>query len=134
MISGEFYLKNYEDWRVVYFMVTDSDDAAAILDTLKYLKCRKKFMKKAARLLYSDALNSGLAYTKPHLRTSVIVISKTTDIWEFCNSFAHEVDHVEKHIARALAFSPYSERASYLVGEIIQNMFFNIFKQIINYA
>lgn len=48
------------------------------------------------------------------------------------NSFAHEVDHhVEKHIAKTLNFSPYSESASYLVGEIIRNMFYNITRKML---
>ena len=69
------------------------------------------------------------AYSNKHKRQSVIVVSKTTDIWEFFNSFAHEVDHIEKHIAKTLGFSPYSESASYLVGELVRNMFYNIFKK-----
>lgn len=55
----------------------------------------------------------------------------STDIWEFFNSFAHEVDHIEKHIAKTLNFSPYSESASYLVGEIIRNMFYNITRKML---
>lgn len=52
-------------------------------------------------------------------------------LMEFFNSFAHEVDHIEKHIAKTLNFSPYSESASYLVGEIIRNMFYNITRKML---
>lgn len=58
-------------------------------------------------------------------------LTPSTDIWEFFNSFAHEVDHIEKHIAKTLNFSPYSESASYLVGEIIRNMFYNITRKML---
>ena len=129
MIAGKFYLENYANWQISYFMVTDTDDADIIMDRLRYTGCSQKFMSRAAKLLYSNRRNTGLAYSNKHKRQSVIVVSKTTDIWEFFNSFAHEVDHIEKHIAKALGFSPYSENASYLVGEIVRNMFYCIFKK-----
>lgn len=128
MIAGEFRLRNYSNWRILYFIITDANDADVILDELNQLRCGRKFMRRAEKLLYSGARNIGLTYTKSWLRTSVFVISKTTDVWEFFNSFAHEVDHIEKHIAKALSFNPYSEKASYLVGEFIREMFYNIFK------
>ena len=84
-------------------------------------------MRKAERLLSSNQRNIGLAYSNKGTKKSVIVVSETTNVWEFFNSFAHEVDHLEKHIAKALDFSPYSESASYLVGELVRNMFYNIF-------
>lgn len=129
MINGKFHLKNYANWRILYFIMTDADDAEDILDELDELNCSNRFMRKAERLLCSNFCNKGLAYTKYRRRTSIVVISKTTNIWEFFNSFAHEIDHVEKHIAKALNFSPYSEAASYLVGEIIRGMFYNIFQK-----
>lgn len=131
MINGKFRLKNYSNWRIVYFIMTDEEDADEIMYELERLNCNRKFLRRAERLLTSRFCNKGLTYTKYELRTSVIVISKTTNIWEFFNSYAHEIDHVEKHIAKALHFSPYSEKASYLVGEIIRGMFYNIFNKML---
>lgn len=131
MISGKFRLRNFANWRMVYFIVTDADDADEILDELHYLRCSRRFMKKAEKLLYSNARNIGLAYSNRLRNSSVIVVSKTTNIWEFFNSLAHEIDHIEKHIAKALGFSPYSESASYLVGEIVKSMIHNIFRKMI---
>lgn len=88
-------------------------------------------MNRAKEILYSNRRNIGIAYSNPKYKRSAIVVSKTTDIWEFFNSFAHEVDHIEKHIAKTLNFSPYSESASYLVGEIIRNMFYNITRKML---
>ena len=130
MITGRFWLDNFGDWQIRYFMLTDSDDADDILESLESLGCSRKFMRRAESLLCSDRLNIGISYTKPSKRISIIVVSKTTNVWEFFNSFAHEIDHIEKHISKALKFSPYSEPASYLVGEIIREMFYSIFKQV----
>lgn len=123
MISGDICLRNYGNWRVAYFIMTDSYDAEEILLKLYRLGCSRKFLCKAESLLNSGRYNIGLTYSNPNKRRSVIVISKTTTIWEFFNSYAHEVDHLEKHISKALGFSPYSEDASYLVGEVIRGMF-----------
>lgn len=129
MINGVFYLKNYANWQISYYMITDEQDADRIMYKLYKLGCSKKFKRRAERLLYSGRRNIGLAYSKPSYRASIIVVSKTTNIWEFFNSFAHELDHIEKHIAKTLNFSPYSENASYLVGEIIRGMFYSISKK-----
>lgn len=126
MIHGKFYLNNYANWQIYYFMVTDVSDADVIMHRLHRISCSRKFMSRAEKLLYSNRLNTGLAYSNRLENKSVIVVSKTTDIWEFFNSFAHEIDHIEKHIAKTLGFSPYSEEASYLVGEIIKNMFYDV--------
>ena len=130
MIAGKFYLKNYANWQISYYMVTNADDADEILDRLSYIGCGQKFISRAEELLYSNRRNIGLAYSHKKSKRSVIVVSKTTNIWEFFNSFAHELDHIEKHIAKTLGFNPYSENASYLVGEIIKNMFYDIFKRL----
>lgn len=127
MIAGKFYLENYANWCISYYMLTDSSDAHPILRRLRRIGCSKKFMRKAERLLSSNQRNIGLAYSNKGTKKSVIVVSETTNVWEFFNSFTHEVDHLEKHIAKALDFSPYSESASYLVGELVRNMFYNIF-------
>lgn len=128
MISGKVILRNYNNWRVYYFLVSTPKGADKILDRLAYLRCSEKFMRKAEKLLISGPLNTGLTYSKPNQKETVLVVSKTTSLFEFLNSFAHEIDHVEKHIAKRLKFSPYSEDASYLVGELVQAIFFNIFR------
>ena len=126
MMAGKFYLRNYANWQISYFILTDSRDAEAILHKLYCLGGNCKFLHKAENLLYSDRLNTGLTYSNTENRHSIIVVSKTTNIWEFLNSFAHEIDHLEKHISRELGFNPYSESASYLVGEIIKGMSYDI--------
>lgn len=131
MIAGSFYLKNYDNWHISYFILTDRHNAYDIMRRLIKLKCSAKFLKRAEEILYSGRYNTGIAYSNPSYKRSVIVMSKTTDLGEFLNSFAHEIDHIEKHISRSLNFSPYSERASYLVGEIIRNMFYNITRKML---
>lgn len=129
MIAGRIKLKNYADWKIYYYIQTDSDDTEEIIQRLARVGCSRKFLRRAENLLDADRFNIGLTYSNPERGKSVLVISKTTDIWEFFNSLAHETDHLEKHISQELGFSPYSEDASYLVGEIIRAMFKSVARQ-----
>lgn len=131
MMAGRFYLKNYANWQISYFLLTDKNDTKRILKALDRLHCGPIFRYRAKKLLLSDKPNIGLAYSNKRRRESIIVVSETTNVWEFFNSFAHEIDHIEKHIAKTLGFSPYSETASYSVGEIVMNIFYKIFKNVI---
>lgn len=128
MISGKFRLKNYDDWQITYFLLTDRHDTDEVLEALHKAGCSEKLMRQAERLFNSKRKNIGLAYSRKSKRKSVLVVSKTTSTAEFINSFAHEIDHLEKHIAKTLGFSPYSESASYLVGEMTRGIFNNITK------
>lgn len=130
MISGKIRLRNYSDWQITYYIFTKKENASVILDSLYGLGCNNKFLQKAAGLLESGKRNIGITYSNSRSKRTVFVISETTSLEEFFNSLAHEVDHVEKHIAKALDFSPYSEQASYLVGEILQKIIHNTIKQV----
>lgn len=126
MIAGRIKLKNYADWKIYYYIQTDSDDTEEIIHQLARIGCSRRFLRRAENLLDAGRFNIGLTYSNPERGESVLVISKTTDIWEYFNSLAHETDHLEKHISDAIGFSPYSEDASYLVGEFIRGMFTDI--------
>ncbi len=129
MIAGRIKLANYSNWIVHYYMLTDYEDAPNILNKLKQLNCSLKFLKQARSLLLSGCKNKGLTYSRPLRKETVVVVSRSTDIGEFFNTFAHEIDHVEKHVAKALKFSPYSEKASYLVGEITREMIYTLIRK-----
>ena len=127
MITGHFYLKNYANWQVSYFLLVNTSDTEQILRALNSLQCNSAFRRRAKKLLLSGSPNIGLAYSNKRHKQSIIVVSEATSVWEFLNSFAHEIDHLEKHITKTLKFSPYSEAASYAVGEIVMNIFYKIF-------
>lgn len=41
MIAGKFYLENYANWHISYFIMTDTNDAEEIIDELYSLRCSK---------------------------------------------------------------------------------------------
>lgn len=129
MITGSLTLTNYSNWKVRYFILVHPKDSDIILRALFRMNCSSRFMRRAKSLLRSNRLNKGLTYSRPFRRETIVAISESTDIGEFFNTFAHEIDHIEKHLAKALGFSPYSERASYLVGEIVREMIYALIKK-----
>lgn len=126
MISGSVTLRHYRGWKVVYFVAADSEDTDDILDVLERVGCSHDRLRRVEKMLMRKSCDTGFTFTNKNDRISVITCSKTTNIFELINTFAHEVDHVEKHIAKALEFDPYSERASYLVGELVRDIFIDL--------
>lgn len=131
MITGEVVLDNYRGWRVRYYLATDSRDTRKILGDMRSGGCGEKTLRNAERLLSSDRCNTGLTVSRNKTRKTFIIASKSTSVYEFINTFVHELDHVEKHIAKALHFDPYSERASYLVGELTREILTNAINKLL---
>ena len=50
MIAGKFYLENYANWHISYFIMTDANDAEEIIDELYSLKCSKRFLNRAKEI------------------------------------------------------------------------------------
>lgn len=126
MIRGSVTLHHYRGWKVVYCIAADITDTDDILDVLESVGCSRKRLMKAETMMTRQSCDKGFTYTNKKKRISVITCLKTTNIFELINTFAHEVDHVEKHISKALEFDPYSERASYLVGELVRDIFIDL--------
>lgn len=122
MIVQEFYLPKAR-WRVrVYYAVTGYY-VHEIADTLREIGCEGETLKKAYRQLYECDLDTGLTYSNPSERKSVIVIAKSSSAAEFNNSLQHEQRHLERQIANAIGIDPDSEDAAYLAGDIASAMF-----------
>lgn len=123
MIIGEFYLKNYGNWHVKFFLAVSAYYTDEIIHELENIECEPKNLKKAYTNLSSGHINTGLTYTNPYLHESVMVIGIASCGEQFVNSLVHESKHLEAHIGKALGLDPYSEDTAYLAGEIAQKMY-----------
>lgn len=122
MIVQEFTLGKI-GWRVKVFYAVTGYYLHEILNELRRVGCRGDELDKAYRQMYNFELDSGITYSDPVERESVMVIALTSNSKEFANSLQHEQRHLERHICQALGIDPYSEDASYLAGEINASMF-----------
>lgn len=122
MIIQEFELRKI-GWRVrVYYAVTGYY-INEIMQALYRIGCRGEYLDNAYRQMFNFELDTGITYSNPDMRQSVMVIALTSTPQEFANSLQHEQRHLERHICTELGISPYSEDAAYLAGEINAKMY-----------
>lgn len=123
MMSGSVTLRRYGGWKVVYYVAADRTDADEIMRALERVGCPAERLEKAERMLRGRSCDTGLTYSNKKRRFSCITISQTRNFSELINTFVHELDHVAKHITLAMSIDPFSERASYLIGELARDIF-----------
>ncbi len=123
MMSGSVTLRRYGGWKVVYYVAADRTDADEIMRALERVGCPAERLEKAERMLRGRSCDTGLTYSNKKRRFSCITISQTRNFSELINTFVHELDHVAKHITLAMSINPFSERASYLIGELARDIF-----------
>lgn len=114
MIKDEFSVK---DWNVAVLYECTCDDIDFIIETLIDIKCPNKFIKEALDNLETCNLNIGLTYSNITLKSSVIVINKTSSFAQLINTIAHEYYHLICHISRALEITD-EEELAYLNGDL----------------
>ena len=89
-------------WYIQILYECSCDDIDFIIRTLKEIKCPNKFIKEALNNLETCNLNIGLTYSNITLRSSVIVINKTSSFSQLINTIAHEYYHLICHISASL--------------------------------
>lgn len=109
MIRDSFHIKN---WEVVILYECTCDDTDYIIETLKDIYCPNRFIKEALDNLETCNLNIGLTYSNLKLKSSVIVISKTSSFAQLINTISHEYYHLISHISKGLNIEDEEEQAN----------------------
>ena len=114
MIKDVFYIKS---WKVTILYECTCDDIDYIIKTLKQVNCPKIYIKEALVNLETCSLNTGLTYSNIKLKSSIIVINKTSSFAQLINTVSHEFYHLICHISKALKIKDQEELA-YLNGKL----------------
>lgn len=114
MIKDNF---NVHDWDVTILYECTCDDIDYIIETLKDINCPIMFLKEALNNLESCKLNIGLTYSNLNLKSSVIVVNKTSSFAQLINTISHEYYHLICHIAKAFEIED-EEELAYLNGDL----------------
>lgn len=122
MIKFNILLPDYK-WKVNIYIAVHQYHKDEILDKMRSLGASDNNINDAYINLSSGQLNTGLTFTNPQKRESVLVIALTSSSREFMNSFTHEIRHLEQHIANACGIDENSEEACYLSGDLAYRMF-----------
>lgn len=111
------------DWLVKAYIDTSIDDAKEILDELRSIGADMDVMRLAYKNLNGGLLNTGLTYTSPAYRETVIVVSHADSAMEYFNSIVHEIAHAGVYTCNALGIDIMSEQAAYFQGGLARDLF-----------
>ena len=114
MISDNFSVLN---WNIIILYECTCNDIDYIIETLKEIKCPNKFIREALNNLETCNLNIGLTYSNISLKSSVIVVNKTSSFSQLINTISHEYYHLICHISKALDIED-EEQLAYLNGDL----------------
>ena len=114
MIIDSFYIYN---WKVTILYECSCEDIDFIIETLKQTHCPNKFIKEAINNLETCDLNIGLTYSNISLKSSVIIVNKTSSFSQLINTISHEYFHLICHLSKALDITD-EEELAYLNGDL----------------
>ena len=100
------------DWNVIILYETTCDDIDFIIETLMDINCPKYYIKRALDNLEECKLNSGLTYSNINLKSSVIIVNKTSSFAQLINTISHEYFHLLCHIQKVLEIDDEEELAN----------------------
>lgn len=109
MIKDSFTIK---DWKVNVFYECTCQDIDFIITTLERINCPYMYLLEALDNLEECSLNSGLTYSNLKLKSSVIIINKTSSFSQLINTISHEYYHLIQHISKALDIEDEEELAN----------------------
>ena len=109
MIIDKFYIL---EWKVIVLYETTCDDIDFIIETLKDINCPNYYIDRALDNLEECKLDSGLTYSNIALKSSVIIINKTSSFSQLINTISHEYFHLICHISKVLGLEDEEELAN----------------------
>lgn len=121
MTRQRIHVQRY-GWDVEVYYDSDRHDAAEILGELKSVGVDAYTYRLAERNLMGGLPDTGLTYSNPYERVSVVVLSHASSCAEFANTWFHEVGHCAKHIAKAVGLDCEGEAVNYVGGELARDM------------
>lgn len=120
----EFRL-NGDIWNVVVWYLDDEPYSSLryVEHDLRAIGCHGRKLSDAMSLFVHGEFNKGVTYSNRNVRSSVVVIGRTSSAAQCADTIGHEQKHLEVHICDALGIDPYGEESAYLAGELCGKMF-----------
>ena len=109
MIKDVFYEYN---WKITVLYETTCNNIDYIIETLEDIQCPKYYINRALDNLEECKLNSGLTYSNSKLKSSIIIITKTSSFAQLINTISHEYFHLICHISQVLNIKDEEELAN----------------------
>ena len=110
------------NWGIVVCYGVLKNDSEEISELLRALGCSEKSIKKTIRII-TNKQNCAFTFSNTDLKMSLVCIGEASSQDQLINSIVHEAKHVQSHVCEYYGVEDNSERASYLIGYIVQMMY-----------
>lgn len=125
MIEDKFFIK---DWKIKIMYECTYRDLDYIIEALEDIDCPDNLVKEATDNINTKDLNIGLTYSNLNLRSSIIMIGKTSSFSQFINTVSHEYYHLMCHLRKGFN-NPKEEELANLTGNLNMHSY-NFIKKI----
>lgn len=122
MIKSVINVAGY--WSIVLFVDVDYDKFDIIESALTNILAPISVIDEIYDKI-SYRLDSGVTFSNPDFRKSVVCINKCSTREELINTISHEADHVQADICNYYNVPLDSEQAAYLIGYLVGKMYYN---------
>ena len=130
MIKSTIDVAGY--WSIVLFVDVDYNKyniiESALTDILAPISVINEIYDKI-----SYEYDSGVTFTNPDYKISVVCINKATSREELINTISHEADHIQNDICKYYDVPLDSEQAAYLIGYLVSKMYYKSRKLFCSY-
>ena len=110
---------DYNKYNIIESALTDILAPISVIDEIYY------------KISYE--YDSGVTFTNPDYRTSIVCINKATSREELINTISHEADHIQDDICKYYNVPLDSEQAAYLIGYLVGKMYYKSRKLFCSY-
>lgn len=106
-------------WEVRTYIASTCYYTNDICKSLADIDCPSHILLLARDSMEKCKLNTGLTYSNPSLRKSVVVVAIASSPAQFLNSLTHEIRHLTDHILKEIGYEVGGEPVAYLTGDIV---------------
>ena len=121
MIKSTIDVAGY--WSIVLFVDVDYDNFDIIESALTNILAPISVIDEMYNKI-SYKYDSGVTFSNPDYRTSIVCINKATSREELINTISHEADHIQDTICKYYDVPLDSEQAAYLIGYLVGKMYY----------
>lgn len=121
MIKSTIDVAGY--WSIVLFVNVDYDNFDIIESSLTNILAPISVIDEMYDKI-SYKYDSGVTFSNPDYRTSIVCINKATSREELINTISHEADHIQDTICNYYDVPLDSEQAAYLIGYLVGKMYY----------
>lgn len=119
MIRNTININGY--WKVIVYYNVNYNFFNIIYKDLKDINCSKSTIDKIYHnMVYNNA--KGVTISNTYLYTSIVLLNKHKDYYDYINSIVHEAEHIKQSILKTYNIKDEGEPPAYTVGYIAKKM------------